>query len=138
MSRSYHSLCHKGIDADRHPATSRAAWKLYRLPARPAARFRREKPQQFRRGKAIGRSGFDAELEIVDRIARGLPETPVDLPMIKPKAFEQALYLRLLRPAQENLAVLPMAARRGFAFDPLREQAKRKGIGIRIIGSGSF
>src|ERR1700731_2367898 len=62
--------------------------ELYRLPARPAARFRREKPQEFRRSKAIGRSGFYAKLEIMDRIARGLPEAAVDRHLVETKVFE--------------------------------------------------
>ncbi len=69
----------------------------------------------------------------MDRIARGLPETAVDFPMIKPKPFEQTLNLRLLRPAQENLAFWPNATQAGFAVDPLRKQAKGKSVGIRII-----
>jgi hypothetical protein len=66
----------------------------------------------------------------MDRVAGGLPEPAVDFSMIKAEAFEQALNLRLLHPAQEDHSFRPMAAQVGFAFDPLRKQAKRKGVGI--------
>ena len=55
--------------------------------------------RQFRGRKAIGWSRFDTKLKIMDRIARSLPEAAIDFPMIKPEFFQQALYLRLLRPA---------------------------------------
>src|ERR1700738_3743179 len=76
---------------------------------------------------------FDTDLKRMDRIARGLPEKAVDWPMVGTKVFEQTLNLRLLRPAQENLAFWPTASQAGFAFDPLREKGERKGIGIGII-----
>jgi hypothetical protein len=53
--------------------------------------------------------------------------------MIKPEFYEQALYLRLLRPAQKNLSRRPMAAQGGLAIDPIGKQCKRQRVGIRII-----
>ncbi len=50
----------------------------YRLPPRLAVCFHCETAQEARGRKAIGGGVFNAELEIVDRVARGLPETAVD------------------------------------------------------------
>src|SRR5579875_883875 len=69
----------------------------------------------------------------MDGIARGLPEPAIDLSMIEAELFERALDPCLLRPAQENLARRPMAMQRRPALDPVREQAKRKRVRIRIV-----